>query len=56
MDSTGLIWWLVIVNDGTTEGSWGLDSSDVERVGPGTNGSSAQCGVVDKNLDNTCGR
>ena len=33
-----------------------LDSGDVERVGPGINGSSAQCGVVDKDNSNTCGQ
>ena len=67
-DGTGLIWWLVMVSDGTTEGSWGLDRHrvagpyggsvpiDVERLGPGTNGSSTQCGVVDKDARNTCGQ
>lgn len=55
-DGTGLIWWVLVVIDETTEGSWGLDGSEVERIGPGINGSSALCGVVVKDASNTCGQ
>jgi hypothetical protein len=51
-----LIWLLVLANDGaTTEGSWGVNSLSQERKGPGANGSSSQCGILDKSLTNTCG-
>jgi len=56
-DGTGLIWWLMVVNDGTNrEGSWGKDSTLAERDGIGLNGSSAECGVSDKSLTNLCGQ
>ncbi len=55
-DGSGLIWWLVLVRDGNNEGSWGLDGAATERGGTGPNGSSGQCGVVDKNASNACGR
>ena len=55
-DGTGLIWWLVVVNDGSgIEGSWGSDGV-AERAGTGFDGSSSQCGVTDKNVTNTCGQ
>jgi hypothetical protein len=53
---TRLIWILVLANDGaTTEGSWGHDSLLQERNGIGVDGSSNQCGIVDKSVTNTCG-
>ncbi len=52
----GLLWWIVVANDGsTTEGSWSTDSDGVERVGPGPGGSSGECGVTLKDTSNTCG-
>ncbi|HKY33929.1 MAG TPA: hypothetical protein VJV23_15470 [Candidatus Polarisedimenticolia bacterium] len=55
-DGSGLIWWLIVVNDGaTTEGSWGRNSAGQERLGPGAGGSSGQCGVSARSLSNTCG-
>jgi hypothetical protein len=51
-----LLWWLLIADDGMgSEGSWGMDSSGVERNGPGPDGSSLECGAEVKNLTNTCG-
>ena len=56
-DGSGLIWWLMLVRDSTgDEGSWGKDGTGAERDGPGTGGSSGQCGVNDKHLGNTCGQ
>jgi hypothetical protein len=56
IDSTGLLWFLMLTNDGvTTEGSWGTDSAGQERVGPGAGGSSDECGIAAKDLSNTCG-
>lgn len=56
-DSTGWIWFLVVAHDGVDrEGSWGRDGGGAERSGSGINGSSLQCGVVDKDLSNTCGQ
>ena len=55
-DGFGLIWWLVLANDGaTTEGSWGQNSGNVERLGPGPDGGSMVCGMTQKVLTNTCG-
>lgn len=59
-DGSGLIWWLIVVNnDSVTEGSWGnwedFPIVGGERQGPGVNGSSGLCGVTDKDLSNTCG-
>ncbi len=55
-DGSRLIWWLIVVNDGsTTEGSWGTLDGVNERQGPGANGSSGQCAVVNKDLSNVCG-
>ncbi len=54
--STKLIWMLVLANDATTtEGSWGRNSLSQERNGPGLDGCSNQCGILDKSLANTCG-
>lgn len=51
--TTRLLWFLVLTNDdGTTEGSWGHDSSGVERNGATASG---ECGVATKNLGNLCG-
>ena len=56
-DGGGLIWWLVLANDGSaTEGSWGHGSTAGERIGPGVDGSSAVCGMTAKSLTNTCGQ
>lgn len=56
-DPSGFLWFLMLATDGSdTEGSWGKDGSGGERVGPGINGSSIQCGMADKALDNTCGQ
>jgi len=55
-DGTGLIWWLLVVNDASgAEGSWGRSSSGAERTGPGGGGSSGQCGSTTRNISNTCG-
>ena len=55
-DGHGLIWWLILANDGgTTEGSWGHGSAPGERQGPGADGASLVCGVATKSLTNTCG-
>ena len=54
--STKLIWILVLANDATTtEGSWGRNSLSQERNGPGLDGCSNQCGILDKSLTNACG-
>ncbi len=51
-----LIWLLVLANDNaTTEGSWGRNSLAQERNGPGLDGCSSQCGILDKSVINTCG-
>jgi len=56
-DGSGLIWWLMLVDDEAgTEASWGQDSSGAERDGPGFNGSSGQCAATDKDLTNSCGQ
>jgi hypothetical protein len=55
-DGLGLIWWLVVVNDGaSTEGPWGNGSDGLERIGPGPGGSSGLCGITTKNITNVCG-
>ncbi len=55
-DGFGLIWWMVLANDGSTkEGSWGQSSANVERVGPQADGGSGVCGITQKVLTNTCG-
>jgi len=55
-DGFGLIWWLILANDGATkEGSWGQSSANVERLGPMPDGSSGVCGITEKVLTNTCG-
>jgi hypothetical protein len=54
-DGSGLIWWVVVANNGANiEGSWGTDGVN-ERQGPGFAGSSGECGVVTKDVRNTCG-
>jgi len=56
IDGTGLIWWLILANDGSaTEGSWGHGSDLVERLGPAADGSSGVCAITSKSLTNTCG-
>lgn len=55
-DPSSLVWFLVLATDGVdVEGSWGTDSAGTERGGPGADGSSGQCGVVTKDLSNSCG-
>ena len=55
-DGSGLIWFLVVnENNGNKEGPWGTYNGVSERAGPGTNGSSAVCGITDKIVSNTCG-
>jgi len=55
-DGFGLIWWLVLANDGATkEGSWGQNSANIERLGPGPDGNSGVCGITQKVLTNSCG-
>jgi hypothetical protein len=51
-----LMFILVVADDnGATEGSWGHASQSVERNGVGANGASNQCGILTKDLGNTCG-
>jgi len=51
-----LMFILVVADDDTaTEGSWGHASQSFERNGAGMNGASNQCGILDKDLSNTCG-
>ncbi len=53
-DPTRLLWFLVLATDGVdTEGSWGVDGSGTERVGPDAGGASGQC-VATKSLTNAC--
>jgi len=54
-DSTGILWWLIVVREGSKEGSWGKDSAGTERAGPGTGGSSGQCTVTSLSTTNVCG-
>ena len=52
---TGLLWWVVVKKDASNrEGSWG-NTSGGERIGPGSGGSSGQCGVTTKIVSNACG-
>jgi plastocyanin len=56
-DAEGLVWWLIVADDNATvEGSWGKNSAGNERTGPGAGGSSAQCGILTKDVSNTCGQ
>jgi len=55
-DGSGLLWWIVVAtNGGSKEGSWGDDGDGAERLGPGSGGSSGQCGVTTRDLGNACG-
>jgi len=55
-DGRGLIWWVIVTNNGANiEGSWGTSNGVDERRGPGLDGSSGECGVISKDLRNTCG-
>ena len=54
-DSTGILWWVMVVKAGASEGSWGTDSAGTERLGPGTGGSSGQCTVTSLSTTNVCG-
>ena len=57
IDPTGLIWWVVVATDAsTTEGSWGKDSANAERSGPGAGGVSGECSITSKNVTNQCGQ
>ena len=54
-DPTGLLWWVVIGNNGNvTEGPWGPDSRGLERSGAGVGGASEECGMIKKNADSVC--
>ena len=47
---------VVVAEDGgTIEGSWGHRRPALERNGAGKNGSSGQCGILDKDVSNACG-
>ncbi len=53
--STGFVFWILVATDGAvTEGSWGKDTAGIERQGPMSGGASGECGIVDKNLANSC--
>lgn len=57
LDPTGLLWWLVVADDGADrEGSWGTDSFGSERQGPAPGGASGECGFEIKDLSNACGQ
>jgi hypothetical protein len=57
LDPSNLLWFLMLTGDGgTTEGSWGSDSTGAERVGPGAGGASLACGMTEKDLQNSCGQ
>ncbi len=57
IDPSRLVWWIVTAADANaTEGSWGVDGTGQERVGPGPGGSSGACGTTGKSLSNTCGQ
>ena len=53
-DPSGWIWWVVVANGGSLEGSWGTDSFGNERSGPLAGGFSGECGNSAKNFCNTC--
>jgi hypothetical protein len=54
-DPTGLLWFLVLSDDGaTTEGPWGDDGAGVERQGPASGGASGECGITAKDSQSTC--
>lgn len=55
-DGSGLIWFVVVgENNGGREGPWGRQTGNLERNGPGTNGSSNVCSATDKELNAGCG-
>ena len=54
-DSTGILWWVIVVKNGPIEGSWGTDSAGTERIGPGTGGSSGLCSITTLSTTNVCG-
>jgi hypothetical protein len=55
-DSTKVIWFLVVANDGSAvEGSWGQNSGAIERAGPGAGGASSYC-HASKDPSNGCGQ
>jgi hypothetical protein len=54
--ATGLLWFLVLADDGgTVEGSWGTGSDLAERNSVAPDGNSGQCGIGIEDLSNTCG-
>lgn len=56
-DESGLIWWLVVADDGeSAEGSWGADSAGAERQNAYPGGASRRCGFGVKDLTNPCGQ
>lgn len=54
VDSSGLLWWLLVAYGGAGEGSWGRGSDLLERNSPFPGGVSGQCGNFTKDLGNTC--
>ncbi len=53
-DGKGFYWWIIVATDGAgTEGAWGVDSGQDERMGTGSNGSSGAC-ATDKDTTNRC--
>ena len=55
-DAGELLWLLVVAHDAiATEGSWGKNSANLERTGPGGGGASLQCGMTTKVVSNSCG-
>ena len=55
-DGSGLVWWLIVAQEGAGEGSWGRPDGILQRVGPGPGGSSGQCGMTGKDTNNICGQ
>jgi hypothetical protein len=55
-DTSGLLWFLVVSNDGAgTEGPWGSYNGINDRNGTGNRCSSGLCGATVKSLAGTCG-
>ena len=54
VDSSGLLWWLLVAYGGPGEGSWGEGSDTLERGSPFPGGVSGLCGNFVKDLANTC--
>ena len=49
------LWWVIVARDGAgTESSWGEGSAGLERNGGGPDGSSGECGSVQKDDTEDC--